>query len=58
MADRPRQSVEIRDYPGLIANSDPEDIPRGAAQMQVNVISLVTGELSTRGGYRTVSFEA
>lgn len=57
MSDRPRASVEIRDFPGLIGNLDPSDLPEGAALVQVNVVSIVPGELQTRLGYKTVSFD-
>lgn len=58
MADKPRASVEIRDFPGLVANADPDDIPPGSGVKQTNVTAIIPGELSTRLGYRTVSFES
>ena len=57
MADRPRKTVEIREFPGLINNIDPNDNPPGSAIVQVNVTCIVEAELLTRGGYRTVTFE-
>ena len=57
MAQKPDRTVEIRQFPGLINNLDPNDIPPGAAIIQVNVHSIVEAELATRGGYRTVTFE-
>jgi hypothetical protein len=58
MADRHRTRAEARDFPGMVASADPEDVPEGAAEVQVNVNSLVPGELSTRRGYRPVVFES
>lgn len=57
MADRPRSSVEIRDFPGLIANGDPNELPPGTGVVQVNVASISPGELATRLGYKVVVFE-
>lgn len=54
----PRASVEIRDFPGLVNNGDPSDLPPGAAIEQVNVTSQTPGELAVRRGYRDVRFEA
>lgn len=61
MAKRSRNTpdnvVEIRDFPGLITNADPNDIPPGAACEQVNVTATIFGQLRPRGGYRVVKFE-
>jgi len=58
MPDLPKQSVEIREFPGLVNNVDPNDIPPGYATVQTNMTCVVEAELNTRGGYRAVSFEA
>ena len=57
MLDRPRKTVEIREFPGLILNMDKTDVPPGYGIIQTNVTCVVEAELGTRGGYRTVSFE-
>lgn len=57
MPDRPRKSVEIREFPGLVNNVDKLDIPPGAAIVQTNITCVEEAELNTRGGYRIVSFE-
>ena len=58
MSDRPRKSVEIREFPGLVSNLDPNDIPPGYGTVQTNVTCVVEAEMNTRGGYRVVSFES
>ena len=57
-AVRSRRSVEIDAFSGLVNKLDPTDIPPGYALDQVNVTCVVEAELSTRGGYLPVSFEA
>ena len=56
-ADRPRKSVEADQFPGLVNNLDPSDLPPGYALVQTNITCVVEAELNTRGGYRTVTFE-
>lgn len=57
MADRAETQLDIRDFVGMIDSFDPEDFPAGAADNQVNMICCVVGEMSTRKGYRLVTFE-
>ncbi len=57
MAEKAKARVEARDFPGMIEGVDVEDLPPGAAEEQVNMTSLVPGEMSTRRGYRQVQFE-
>lgn len=57
MATPPPQGVELSDFPGLIDNVDPRDIPPGAADDQVNACCIVVGELTIRAGYRQVAFD-
>lgn len=57
MAETPRAAVEISDFPGLMADVDPHDLPPGASSAQVNVCSLTPGELTVRAGLREISFE-
>lgn len=52
-----RVRVSITDFPGLINNQDPMDLPPGAAVKQVNATSDVPGRLSVRKGYQLVTFE-
>lgn len=44
------------DFPGLLTNVDPRDIPDGAAQEQTNITCLEIGVLSVRLGIREVTF--
>jgi hypothetical protein len=57
MSVPPKTSVELRDFPGIMPQSDPRDLPPGAAEEQVNAQSIRTGELNVRPGYRVVTFE-
>ena len=57
MADLARDAVEMQDFPGLIDNMDPLQIPPGAADQQVNACCIVMGELQVRLGYREVQFD-
>jgi hypothetical protein len=54
---RPDSRVVIQDFAGFVANSDPHDLPPGAAQVQVNVTPSVPGELRVRQGYQVVRFD-
>lgn len=47
----------IADFPGIMGNSDPRDLPEGAADDQVNACSIVFGELTIRRGIREVTFD-
>jgi hypothetical protein len=57
MMKLPRQSVEIRDFPGLGTAIDPEDLPPGSATIQTNATCEVSGELRVRSGYSVINFE-
>ena len=56
-AERPRKSVEIDAFFGMVNNINTSDLPPGYAIVQSNVTCVVEAELNTRGGYRTVTFE-
>ncbi len=53
----PPESVEIKDFSGLMTRADPDDLPPGAAQVQTNLTSSRPGELRVRPGLRQVSFD-
>ncbi len=57
MAERPKKSVKIRDFPGLGTRIDPNDLSTGAAREQTNVQSHRPGELRVRPGTRQLTFE-
>lgn len=52
-----RVRTTIADFPGLINNSDPMDLPTGAAVVQRNATSEVPGRLTVRKGFQKVNFE-
>ena len=56
MSEPAKTNVDLLDFPGLM-DVDPRDLEPGAAEVQVNMCSLVQGEMSVRQGYRQVSFE-
>lgn len=45
------------DFPGLMTNVDPRDLPDGAAEEQINLVCQVVGELRVRLGMKEVVFE-
>lgn len=51
------QVVAMRDFPGLVINADPRDIPPGSGQQQVNVVSQQVGCLESRRGMRVLTFD-
>ncbi len=57
MAQKPKESVTIRDFPGLITKPDPDDINEGAARIQINLTCIRTAELRVRDGIRQLSFD-
>lgn len=57
MAEIARRAVNAVDFPGVMTNVDPRDLPDGAAAEQVNACSLRFGELAVRQGLKTVTFE-
>lgn len=57
MAPAPRNYTEITDFPGLVSNADGSEVPPGAADEQVNLMSHKVGELTARPGLIPVTFE-
>lgn len=57
MSEPARQSVEMRDFPGLVNTADVRDLPPGTAVVQVNCVSIILGELRVRAGWKPVTFE-
>ncbi len=49
--------TKARQWPGLISNADPHDLPPGGATVQENFASRVPGRLTGRKGIRPVMFE-
>lgn len=57
MSDKPSGQLQIRDFPGLVLETDPLDQAPGSASEQVNAMSTDIGSLQSRGGYDVVIFE-
>jgi len=55
--EMPKSAVNLDDFPGLIDNTDPLNIPPGAAQVQINCASYKIGELIIRAGMRPIKFD-
>ena len=51
------QTAAMRDFPGLVLNADPRELPPGAGQQQLNVTSQQIGRLESRRGVRVVTFD-
>ena len=47
----------MRDFPGLVLNADPREVPPGAGQQQVNAVSEQIGLLQSRRGLQAVAFD-
>ena len=54
----PKAIIDLRTFNGMSLHIDPEDLGDGAAEEQVNITSDKVGQLTVRGGYREVTFEA
>lgn len=57
MAQKPKDSVVLRDFPGLASRPDALDLPPGAGVIQENLQSHREGELRSRPGAKQVTFE-
>jgi len=53
----PDSRVNVRDFPGLIVNIDPNDLPPGAGRIQRNATSVRPAELRARPGFKEVTFD-
>lgn len=51
------ESVEIRDFLGLMTRLDPYNEPPGGARVQINLTCVTPGDLRLRAGMREVTFE-
>ena len=52
-----RPAVMLLDFNGIMTNVDPRDLPVGASEEQVNLCSLISGEMRTRLGLHQVEFD-
>jgi hypothetical protein len=58
MATRPESRISVGEFPGLVNNEDPKDIPNGAAIVQVNFAVRIEGLLTVRRGFRIAAFDS
>ena len=60
MNDRPlreNSSVELREWKGLYSNANPHSLGAEFNTVQENAVSIVAGQIQTRGGLVKVVFE-
>jgi hypothetical protein len=57
MGQKATSRVELKDFPGLVLNIDPDDLRPGAAREQTNVTSAKPAVLEVRPGFRVVRFD-
>lgn len=55
--EEPVSVVDVRDFPGLATNLDPDDLRPGTAREQVNVLGSRPALLEVRPGFRVVRWE-
>jgi len=56
MAEQAKATLNLSNFVGMVNAADPQAIPPGASEVQINVMALVNGQLQTRRGYSTVQF--
>ncbi len=56
--EKPKASVTISDFGGLVTSVDPRDIQPGMAQVQVNICAIRGAQLEVRSGIKQLQFEA
>ena len=49
-------AARIKEFAGQVSHADPGDLPDGASQSQVNVVTNVPGKLLVRPGLQPVTF--
>ena len=57
MGEKPQTEVAIRDFAGMVSNTDPRDLQPGQSQVQINATTRRKGELVIRRGYREIAFD-
>lgn len=56
MSQQSRQTVTMRDFPGLLSEIDPLDLSSGGARIQTN-LQCAPGSMEVRGGIKNLQFE-
>jgi hypothetical protein len=56
-SERQIPPVSINNFPGLMTNKNPHQIPPGGALEQVNATQRTDSQLDVRPGTRPISFE-
>lgn len=57
MDQRPAQSVVTLEFKGMYSDCDYQDCPEGTMAQQINMMSVVNGQLTTRGGLKVVTLD-
>lgn len=57
MNERPQAAMTLGDFQGQQSNVDPGDCTEGAMVLQLNMMSVVQGQLTTRGGLKEVTLD-
>lgn len=56
--DKPPIQYEVMDeFKGQVSDTDPLECPKGAMYRQVNMLSIVNGQLTTRGGLKEITLD-
>jgi len=54
----PDVTTLVNDFKGQYSDIDPMDNPQGTMQLQLNMLCITQGELTTRGGLKEVTLDA
>lgn len=57
MDQRPIQSTVMLNFNGQYSDTDPQDCPEGTMYRQVNMMSVIQNQLTTRGGLKVVTLD-
>ena len=57
MDQRPAQSVVVTEFNGMYSDCDPSACPDGTMAQQINMMSVVNGQRTTRGGLKVVTLD-
>lgn len=57
MGNQPVVFEAITEFKGQYSNTDPADCPEGTLLKQTNMLSILNGQLTTRGGLKIVTLD-